>query len=345
MKSKNFQLFKIFFTLFLVLNSTLITIYFVFRFIFWDKLPLVGFIGNFLLWLLFPTLSFPIILYICKNKMFFYISTIFAIVVLCWFHSKYFSPTNFNVNNDTLNISILSANLGQNWVDINKFNKFILQQDADITFLQEVTKKHIENASVGLQENYPYQIYGPLQNKVGMGILSKYPISSHRDFKLAEEGLVFQQRATINYEKREIVVYNIHTTYPWFQPKKFLSFLTIPVYDYSTRSKEIQNLLKLLQDEKLPVIAAGDFNMTDRAQDYARLTDRLIDSWKESGWGFGFTWPARKHPNNGIKLDNPIIRIDYIMHSEDWISKETQVLSRTGSDHLPLTTKLFFVTK
>ncbi len=98
-----------------------------------------------------------------------------------------------------------------------------------------------------------------------MGILSRYPILSSKDFKLAKEGLVFQQRAIIKVGDRKIAIYNIHTTYPWFRPQKILFSFTLP-YDYSIRSsREIQSLVKLLQEENLPVIAARDFNMTDRS--------------------------------------------------------------------------------
>jgi vancomycin resistance protein VanJ len=320
-----------------------IALYLVFRFLFWDRLAIVGFISNFIPWIIFPVLALPIIPLFYKNEKTFIASCLAAIIFLGWCHTKYWTPKTIDIQNSSISVTILSMNVGQHLVEPKFLNTFILEQDADIVFLQEVTDKHIKNGWPDLREKYPYQVHGPLlsERQVGMGILSRYPILSSKDFKLADEGLVFQQRSTVQIDEREIAVYNIHTTYPWFRPQKILFSLTLPMYNYSTRSSEIQTLVKLLQDENLPVIAAGDFNMTDQAQDYNYLTQILTDSFQESGWGFGFTWPAHKNPSGEINLNKPTVRVDYIMHSSDWISQATQVLSKIGSDHLPLTTKLF----
>ena len=323
--------------------ATFLAIYFTLRIIFWDRLALVGFIGNFIPWIFLPIFTFPIISFFL-NKNFWVISCCAVLILLGWVHVKYWSPKTFDKVDASPSITVLSINVGQHLVESEFLNNFILEQKADIVFLQEVTDKHIKNGWPNLRETYPYQVHGPLlsEKQVGMGILSRYPILSSKDFKLAEEGLVFQQRANVQIGEQEIAIYNIHTTYPWFLPQKIFLSLTLPIYNYSIRSREIQTLVKLLKDENLPVIAAGDFNMTDQAQDYSYLTQILIDSFQESGWGFGFTWPAHKNPSGEINLDQPIVRVDYIMHSDDWTSQATQVLSKTGSDHFPITTKLFF---
>ncbi|MFB2936795.1 endonuclease/exonuclease/phosphatase family protein [Aerosakkonemataceae cyanobacterium BLCC-F154] len=343
MKTNIILIFKIISLATFCAYTAFLTLYFTLRLLFWDKLALVGFISNFIPWILLPIFTLPIISLSLRNRFFFIISCLAVLILLGWVHAKYFSPKAFDIGNVSPSITVLSMNVGQHLVEPKFLNSFILEKDADVVFLQEVTNEYIKNGWSDLIKTYPYQVHGPLlsERQVGMGILSRYPILSSKDFKLADEGLVFQQRATLQIDKREIVAYNIHTTYPWFRPQKIFFSFILPMYDYSTRSSEIQTLVKLLQDEQLPVIAAGDFNMTDQAQDYSYLTQILIDSFQESGWGFGFTWPAHKNPNGEINLNNPIVRIDYIMHSDDWISQATQVLSKTGSDHLPIITKLF----
>lgn len=347
MKSDLNQIFKILALFMFYAYAAFLAIYFILRVLFWDKLALVGFIGNFIPWIFLPIFTFPILSFFLKNKIIFVISCCAVLILLGWVHVKYWSPKVFDIADTSPSITVLSMNVGQHLVESEFLNNFILEQKADIVFLQEVTDKHIKNGWPDLIKTYPYQLHGPLlsEKQVGMGILSRYPILPSKDFKLAEEGLVFQQRATVQIGEREIAIYNIHTTYPWFRPQKIFFSLTLPMYDYSTRSSEIQTLVKLLQDEKLPVIAAGDFNMTDQSQDYSYLTQILVDSFQESGWGFGFTWPAHKNPSGEINLNNPIVRVDYIMHSDDWTSQSTQVLSKTGSDHLPIITKLFFNNK
>lgn len=318
--------------------------YFIFRFLVWDNLAIIGLISNFIPWIFFPIFIFPIASFFAKEKMICIISVCATLIFLGWIHTKYYSAKALNIDYDNSSINILSMNVGQHLVQSKFLSNFILEQKPDIVFLQEVTDRHIKNSWTNLIKMYPYQVSGPLvsEKMVGMGILSKYPILSSKNFKLAKNGLVFQQKAIIKVGEQKIAIYNIHTTYPWFRFQKVFLALTLPVYDYSIRSKEIENLVKLIQEETLPTIAAGDFNMTDQAQDYNYITKFLIDSFQESGWGFGFTWPAHQNPSGEINLTHPIVRIDYIMHSSDFISKSTQVLSKTGSDHLPIETKLFW---
>lgn len=343
MKSNPHLIFKVLAFFMFYAYTFLLIIYFILRALFWDRLVLVGFISNFIPWIFLPIFTFPIIYFFFRNKIIFVISSCAILILLGWVHVKYLSPKVFDLVDTSPIITVLSMNVGQHLVEPEFLNNFILEQKADIVFLQEVTDKHIKNGWSNLREIYPYQIHGPLlgEKLAGMGILSQYPILSSKDFKLAEEGLVFQQRAIVQIEEQEIAIYNIHTTYPWFRPQKIFLSLTLPIYDYSIRSKEINTLINLLRDENLPVIAAGDFNMTDQTQDYSYLNQILIDSFQESGRGFGFTWPAHKNPSGEINLNKPIVRVDYIMHSNDWTSQSTQVLSKTGSDHLPIIAKLF----
>ncbi len=295
--------------------AAFLAIYFILRLLLWDRLAIVGFIGSFIPWIFVPVFTFPIVSFFLKNKMNFIISCCAVLIILGWAHIKYWSPKFLDIANFDSSITVLSMNVGQHLVESEFLNNFILEQKPDIVFLQEVTNQHIQNGWPSLRITYPYQVHGPLVSEklVVMGILSRYPILSSKDFKLAKEGLVFQQRAIIKVGDRKIAIYNIHTTYPWFRPQKILFSLTLPIYDYSIRSREIQSLVKLLQEENLPIIAAGDFNMTDQSQDYSYLTKVVIDSFQESGWGFGFTWPAHKNPSGTINLTQPIVRIDYIM--------------------------------
>jgi endonuclease/exonuclease/phosphatase family metal-dependent hydrolase len=277
-----------------------------------------------------------------KNKASFIVSCFALLIFLSWFYSKYWSSKNVEHTSGLPYISILSMNVGQHLVETKSINSFILEQNTDIVLLQEITGTYIENGWKDLVEIYPYQIHGPLlsEKRVGMGILSRYPIISSDNFKLAKEGLVFQQRVVAQIDEKKVAIYNIHTTYPWFHSHQVLPWLTLPFYDYSVRSKEVQTLVKLLQNDKMPIIAAGDFNMTDQAQDYSYLNQILIDAFQQSGKGLGFTWPAHKNPGGNINLSTPMFRIDYILHSDDWISSSARVLSGLGSDHLPITTKL-----
>lgn len=91
----------------------------------------------------------------------------------------------------------------------------------------------------------------------------------------------------------------------------------------------------------MPVIVAGDFNMTDETQDYYSVQQVLQDAFLKSGLGFGFTWPHGFFAKRiNMKLSYPVCRIDYIWHSKDWDARSSLVLEAAESDHLPVAAEL-----
>ena len=59
----------------------------------------------------------------------------------------------------------------------------------------------------------------------------------------------------------------------------------------------------------LPILIAGDFNMTDQTDDYRRLTAKFSDTFREVGWGMGFTFPdaaREKAFRKALGLKGPI---------------------------------------
>jgi endonuclease/exonuclease/phosphatase (EEP) superfamily protein YafD len=181
-----------------------------------------------------------------------------------------------------------------------------------------------------------------------VGILSKYPIVSSEILHLVGHRET-QQRAIIKFNEQEVVIYNMQATGPWFKIYNILRFLKIPVYKYSPRSPEIQDLVQRVERELLPVIVADDFNMTDESQDYDRVQKVMQDAFGKFGFGFGFTWPHGWELKLLIKRSNwrlnyPVCRIDYIWYSKPWDAKSSSVLEATESEHLPVAAELILLT-
>ena len=323
--------------------SAFIICYFILKLIFWDRLSVVALISTFLPLILFPTFLLPIIgLLIIKKRWFSIISAIACIFLISWLHIKYFSPAPLNITDSQPSIKILSHNVGWYTTQSPTLIKLIQKQQPDIIFLQEIVQKHTERAFTWLKAEYPYQIGTP-----PVGILSKYPIVSSEILHLADHPET-QQRAIIKFKQQEIVIYNMQATGPWLRISKKLRFLKIPVYKYGKRSPEIQDLVQRLEQETLPVIVAGDFNMTDETQDYYNVQKVMQDSFRKSGWGFGFTWPHGWElkflvKSSNWKLNYPLCRIDYIWYSKHWGAKSSSVLEATESDHLPVAAELILL--
>ena len=260
--------------------------YFILKLIFWDRLWIIGLITTFIPLILFPTFLLPIIgLSIIKKKWLSIISAIACILLISWLHIKYFSPQPINFTNSQPTIKILSHNLSWYKTQSPTLINLIQKQQPDIIFLQEIVQKHTKKTFTWLKADYPYQIGTP-----PVGILSKYPIVSSEILHLAGHQET-QQRAIIKFNEQEVVVYNMQATGPWFKIYNIWRVLTIAVYKYGPRSPEIQDLVQRVERETLPVIVAGDFNMTDETQDYYRVQKVMQDSFRKTGFGFGFTWP------------------------------------------------------
>jgi endonuclease/exonuclease/phosphatase (EEP) superfamily protein YafD len=323
--------------------SAFIIGYFILKLIFWDRLWIIALISTFIPLIFFPTFLLPIIgLSIIKKRWFTIISAIACILLISWLHVKYFSPTPINITDSQPSIKILSHNLSWHKTQSPTLIKLIQKQQPDIIFLQEIVRKHTERAFTWLKADYPYQIGTP-----PVGILSKYPIVSSEILHLAGHAET-QQRAIIKFNQQEVVIYNMQATGPWLKRYNIGRFLKIPVYKYDKRSPEIQDLVQRVERETLPVIVAGDFNMTDETQDYDRVQKVMQDSFRKSGFGFGFTWPHGWElkllvKSSNWRLNYPVCRIDYIWYSKHWGAKSSSVLEATESDHLPVAAELLLL--
>jgi len=325
--------------------SGFIICYFILKVFFWDRLWIIALITTFIPLIFFPTFLLPLIgLSIIKKRWFTIISAIACILLISWLYIKYFSPAPIKITSSQPSLKILSHNVGWSTTQSPTLFKLIRQQQPDIIFLQEIVRKHTERAFTWLKADYPYQIGTP-----PVGILSKYPIVSSEILHLAGHGET-QQRAIIRFNEQEVVIYNMQATGPWFKIyNNILRFLTIPVYNYGPRSPEIQDLVERVEREILPVIVAGDFNMTDETQDYDRVQKVMQDSFRKSGFGFGFTWPHGWElkllvKSSNWRLNYPVCRIDYIWYSKHWGAKSSSVLEATESDHLPIAAELILLT-
>ncbi|MEG4325384.1 endonuclease/exonuclease/phosphatase family protein [Microcoleus sp. herbarium5] len=320
--------------------SAFIICYFILKLIFWDELWIIALITTFIPLILFPIFLLPIIgVSIIKKRWFAIISAIACFLLISWLHVKYFSPAPIKITDSQPRIKILSHNISWHKTQSPTLFKLINQQKPDIIFLQEMVQAPTQRAFPGLKADYPYQI-----GTHSVGIFSKYPIVSSEILHLAGHRET-QQRAIIKFNEQEVAIYNMQATGPWLKLSKKWRFFKVPVYKYDKRSPEIQDLVQRVERETLPVIVAGDFNMTDETQDYNRVQKVMQDAFRKSGWGFGFTWPHGWELKLLVKRSNwrlnyPVFRIDYIWYSKHWGAKSSSVLEATESDHLPVGAEL-----
>jgi endonuclease/exonuclease/phosphatase (EEP) superfamily protein YafD len=83
---------------------------------------------------------------------------------------------------------------------------------------------------------------------------------------------------------------------------------------------------------RLPVIVAGDFNMTPESVIYRRRFGHLQNAFSTAGWGWGGTKFTRIHS----------VRIDHVLADDHWQIARCEVGPDVGSDHRPVVAELLF---
>lgn len=237
-----------------------------------------------------------------------------------WF-APFFIPKAQAENADS--IRLLTFNFYPHNAQVEAATTWLLAQDADLIFLQDIPQTLPE-----LEAAYPHYEYNPSDNS--LVVFSRYPILASNEFQLVDE--TYQQRLILEIAGQSLVFYHLHLLMPLNEREA--DFLLLR-YDESRRNQQIDELISSANSETVPVLLVGDFNMSEWSPVYQSLASHYQDAFRHVSWGFGVTWPA----GESEELPNflpPLARLDYL-----WLSPEIEALSvatgiALGSDHLPL---------
>lgn len=197
-------------------------------------------------------------------------------------------------------------------------------QNADVVLLQEMGAADV----TALAQQYEYAV----QNEAG-ALFSRYRIVEESVFLLGERS---QQRLLLDVAGQSVVLYNVHLAMPLNDNEGEPLLLR---YDETRRNQQIVELLAMAQEETLPLLIGGDFNMSEYSPVYASLAAHLTDSYRAASWGIGATWPAGASEELTSFLPR-LFRLDYVWHSDEWRALDAIVGPALGSDHLPLKVSL-----
>lgn len=241
-------------------------------------------------------------------------------------------------------LKVVTFNILGNNQQLDEAVAWLKETNADVVLLQEIPPDWSGTLISELSDIYPYQVSHPLDVRVwGEAVLSRHPILIHEGYE--SEETVARERIEIEWGADRIAIYNVHLAIPQREPPH----LTLPInnpflnmllkYDDGTRNQQADQLLINLEQEALPFVAAGDFNLSDNAVKYAALDAQLTDAFRESGFGMGATWPNAEIAGLPAFIP-PILRIDYVWYSDEFRAMDAQVGPPLGSDHLPVVTVL-----
>jgi endonuclease/exonuclease/phosphatase family metal-dependent hydrolase len=96
----------------------------------------------------------------------------------------------------------------------------------------------------------------------------------------------------------------------------------------SAASRQLQAaaILQEISGSDTSMLLLGDLNARPDDPEIVLLLTELVDAWTEAGLGPGYTYSA----------PTPYARIDYVLHSDEVVSRVAAVLATDVSDHLPV---------
>ena len=92
-----------------------------------------------------------------------------------------------------------------------------------------------------------------------------------------------------------------------------------------------------------PVVVVGDFNMTEHCHDHRLVARRLRDAFKAVGTGLGHPFPSRGTFPRLFPAPWPMMRLDYVWHSEHFAPAWAYRGEAGHSDHHPIIVGLRWV--
>jgi len=213
----------------------------------------------------------------------------------------------------------------------------IVEANPDVVGLQEIGPHATDYLARVLGDRYPYQFVTPSSDSHGAAVFSRFPIRAPRAYRGSEHGH-WWQHMTLLTPLGNISYLNIHTKIPYVRTwRRRLGPIALPrSYHADRRETEITRLVNLIETLSGPVIVGGDFNMTEHGADYARMATCLRDAYRAVGRGLGHTFPAVGMAPHKLPAPWPVIRIDYIWHSEHFQPVWARVGKAGRSDHHPV---------
>jgi endonuclease/exonuclease/phosphatase (EEP) superfamily protein YafD len=213
----------------------------------------------------------------------------------------------------------------------------IARADPDIVGLQEIGPNGAWHLVKAFADRYPYHFVTESANPSGMAVLSRYPIGDPVAFKASARGH-WWQRMTVDTPSGSIAYFNIHTRIPYIQKThKRLFGYHIPLQFHPERRRnEVRVLAEMLDAIDGPAIVTGDFNMTERSADHRLMSRRLNDAYRSVGSGFGLSFPRRGALPRPFPSPIPMLRLDYVWHSDHFQPAWAYIGDAGHSDHHPV---------
>ncbi len=182
----------------------------------------------------------------------------------------------------------------------------------------------------------------------GLATFTKYPIVRRSHLFFHQGSSNFALVTDLIIKKDTVRLYNVHLQSNHFRKTDY-EFLEHPDSGSNEqilqgvrgvaqrmkrscvkRARQVDELARSIEGSPYPVLVCGDFNDPPFSYSYRSVTKILSDAYLEAGSGFGITYFGMVPP----------LRIDYLLHSNDFTVKNFDVVQTKCSDHYPVIGKV-----
>jgi endonuclease/exonuclease/phosphatase (EEP) superfamily protein YafD len=192
----------------------------------------------------------------------------------------------------------------------------LIAAEPDILFVQElIPEMQAALREAGADERFPYREIALLNQNFALAMYSRFPLE---DVELIDAGGKPFLRATVEVDGNRVRLYDVHPTSPGLGRHLADSW-----------NREWRTITEIVEADTLPLILAGDFNMTQHHRWYRELkSDGFANCHEDRGRGNATTWPQMR------KL-RPI-RLDHVFYSGEVVCLAVREGTGRGSDHKPV---------
>lgn len=219
---------------------------------------------------------------------------------------------------------------------------FIRRQDADVVCLQEFKIKDISQIKSYLSRkmkgyNLEYYLFPASGGAFGNVTLSRLPVKGKGKIKF-DESANLAIYTDHEYKGQKFRVYNCHFESYNISPTGIVKALaqrdstileetgTKMKRSITRRPKQVDKVFSDIENCPMDAFVCGDFNDNPMSYTYYRMTRGRKDAFVESGHGFGATYAGMW----------PLLRIDYILFPDKYMSVSHRIPRIPFSDHYPV---------
>jgi len=209
----------------------------------------------------------------------------------------------------------------------------ITSVNPDLITFQELAPQLAQQLEQAIGAHYPYRTpLHPAECHAQVAVWSRYPLQVE---PVDEDVLCRTCSVVVDFDGRAVRVVDVHAwPFTGFDQESIERSLR-------WRREQIELVLGTVEGQPEPLILLGDLNSTPLHEVYQMLSDQLVDSYREAGWGLGHTFPTTGGRLWGIPYPDRLVRIDHILHSDDWRAEAAWVGEWDGfSDHRPVVARL-----